>query len=211
MMPNNYDNIAGSYDAISRLVFQKSIVRSQQALLPYVKTPCRMLIVGGGTGWILEELSKVHPRGLSITYVEISENMIGLSQKRNWQQNRVSCVHSAIEDFQTELKFDVVMTPFLFDNFSSERAETVFKLLDNLILPGGLWLFTDFHVEKNASGIWQAALLNMMYWFFRTICHVEADKLPDLQAQFLHARYACIFKSLHFGGFIHSLVFRKLS
>lgn len=210
-MTNNYDKIAGSYDAISRLVFQKSIVRSQQALLPYIKTPCRILIVGGGTGWILEELSKVHARGLSITYVEISKNMIGLAQKRNWQQNRVSFVHSAIEDYQTELKFDVVMTPFLFDNFRTERTETVFKLLDKLVLPGSLWLFTDFHVEKNASGIWQAALLKMMYWFFRTICHVEADQLPDLNAQFVHARYACIFKSLHFGGFIHSLVFRKLS
>ena len=209
-MPNNYDNIAGSYDAISRLVFRKSIVRSQQALLPYVKTPSRILIVGGGTGWILEELSKVHARGLSITYVEISKNMIGLAQKRNWHQNKVSFVHAAIEDYNTELKFDVIMTPFLFDNFGKERAETVFNLLDKLSLPGGLWLFTDFHVEKNASGIWQSALLKMMYWFFRTICHVEADKLPDLKAQFSAARYACIYKSMHFSGFIQSLVFRKL-
>ncbi|GGB91275.1 class I SAM-dependent methyltransferase [Dyadobacter sediminis] len=210
MITNNYDDIAGNYDAISRLVFRKSIVRSQQVLLPHVKTPSRILIVGGGTGWILEELSRIHPRGLSITYVEISRNMIALAEKRNWQQNRVSFVHTAIEDYDTEIKFDVIMTPFLFDNFRTERAETVFRLLDKLVLPGGLWLFTDFHVEKNARGIWQLVLLKIMYWFFRKIAHVEAGELPNLDAQFLAARYACIYKSFHFSRFIQSLVFRKL-
>jgi ubiquinone/menaquinone biosynthesis C-methylase UbiE len=57
-MLNNYDRIARIYDKLSRMVFGKSIVRAQQSILPFITTPARMLIVGGGTGWILEEIAR---------------------------------------------------------------------------------------------------------------------------------------------------------
>ena len=78
-MKNNYNTIAGYYDFLSRTIFQRSIINAQVALLSYIKPNSTVLIVGGGTGWILE---KIEPAGLEITYVEISENMLALSRKR---------------------------------------------------------------------------------------------------------------------------------
>ena len=71
-MAANYDNSAWFYDRLSRLIYGKALVRSQVYLLRYIPAGSIILIAGGGTGWILEEISKLHPSGLKITYVEIS-------------------------------------------------------------------------------------------------------------------------------------------
>jgi ubiquinone/menaquinone biosynthesis C-methylase UbiE len=88
-LPSNYDNSAWFYDRLSRIILGKALIRAQTTFLPYLSLPnSKVLIAGGGTGWILEEIAKVHPSGLHITYVELSEKMMALctKKKRRWQQ-----------------------------------------------------------------------------------------------------------------------------
>ncbi len=208
-MVNNYDRIASHYDRLSRLIFGKSIVRAQQLLLPFINSPARVLVVGGGTGWILEEMAKIHPSGLRIDYVEISSNMLDLARKRDVRNNEAAFIHAAIEDYAAPTAYDVVITPFLFDNFSPERAQVVFQKLDNRLKNGALWLFTDFYIDKGISRLWQKALLQSMYVFFKNISHVEADQLPDMQRLFDFHHYRQAFETYRFGHFIRSAVYRK--
>src|ERR1700710_2430121 len=98
-MQNNYDKLAWIYDPLSRLVYFKAQVNAQISLLPFIPADSKILIVGGGTGWILESIAKVHPTGLSITYVEISKKMVELAQKKNYKKNHVLFVHQAMEDY----------------------------------------------------------------------------------------------------------------
>ncbi len=208
-MLNNYDRVASIYDRLSRVIFGKSIVRAQQSLLPLLAAPARVLVVGGGTGWILEEMAKVCPSGLVIDYVEISSNMLDLARKRDFKENQVTFVHAGIEDYVAPAKYDVVMTPFLFDNFSRERAREVFEKLDNMLKNGALWLFTDFHIDQNLNRLWQKALLQSMYIFFKNISHVEADQLPDMPLHFDNSDYSLTFEAFYFGRFIRSAAYRK--
>lgn len=208
-MLNNYDRIASNYDRLSRLIFGKSIVRAQQSLLPFMKSPAHVLVVGGGTGWILEEIAAVCPSGLVIDYVEISSNMLDLARKRDFKNNQVTFVHAGIEDYVPSSPYDFVMTPFLFDNFSHERAQGVFQKLHNMLKNGALWLFTDFHIAPNANRFWQKALLRSMYVFFKNISHVEADRLPDMQALFNTHNYKKEADNYYFGRFIRSAAYRK--
>lgn len=208
-MLNNYDRIAANYDRLSRLIFGKSIVRAQQALLPFITSHARVLIVGGGTGWILEEIARLYPSGLAIDYVEISSNMLDLARKRDFKGNRITFVHTGIEDYAAPVKYDVIMTPFLFDNFSRERAHEVFEKLDKILKSGALWLFTDFHIDKNLNRIWQKALLQSMYIFFKKISHVEADQLPDMPRHFANNDYYLAFETFYFGRFIRSAAYRR--
>ncbi|MDR6808008.1 ubiquinone/menaquinone biosynthesis C-methylase UbiE [Dyadobacter sp. BE34] len=208
-MLNNYDRIATNYDRLSRLIFGKSIVRAQQALLPFIGSPARILIVGGGTGWILEEIARLSPSGLAIDYVEISSKMLDLARRRNCRENHVAFVHAGIENYAAPVKYDVVMTPFLFDNFSRERAHEVFDKLDKMLKNGALWLFADFHIDQNLNRIWQKALLRSMYIFFKNISHVEADQLPDMHTLFNTHNYHLTFETFHFGRFIRSAAYRK--
>src|ERR1700743_489214 len=145
-MAANYNNSAWFYDALSRMVYGRSLVKAQVWLLQFVPKNANVLIAGGGTGWILEELTRIHPAGLNITYVEVAANMIALSQKRVTGYNQVLFINNAVENMVLPADFDIVITPFLFDNFTEETLQRVFCHLHKLLKPGGLWLNCDFQL-----------------------------------------------------------------
>jgi len=209
-MLNNYDKIAGHYDALSRLVFFKSQVNAQINQLQHIQENSHVLIVGGGTGWILEELSNIYPIGLKIVYVEISAKMIALSQKRNYKNNHVEFVNIGIEDFKTDVLFDVVLTPFLFDNFAEQRAAKVFAQLNEYLKKDGLWFLVDFSLNKTNGNWWKWLLLRWMYGFFKLLGIVEAHKLIDMNPYFFKASYLIVEERLYYGSFIKATIFRKI-
>lgn len=207
-MGNNYNAIANIYDFLSRLMFQKSIVHAQVFLLKYVPNNSKVLIVGGGTGWVLEELSKIYSAGIEITYVEKSGKMVGLSKQKNIQHNSVEFINEGIEEFSTEKKFDVVFTAFLFDNFQPEKIEFVFIKLNQLLKPGGLWLYADFTNDKISSKWWQKFLLKTMYLFFKITCNIETQKLIDM-TQYFSADYNKAAEERFYSNFIKAVVYKK--
>ena len=175
-MTSNYDHIAGFYDRLSRLVFGSSIVRAQVCLLPFIPAGARILIIGGGTGWILEEIAALHPQGLTIDYIESSAKMIAISQKRNRQKNSVQFIHQPIEDYVLTTPYDVIITPFLFDNFPKDKIAYIFEKLHAYLKSNGLWLYADF-TSGTGNPFWQKILLRIMYLFFRVTGAIETQKL----------------------------------
>ncbi|QNR83612.1 class I SAM-dependent methyltransferase [Pedobacter riviphilus] len=208
-MLNNYDKIANHYDTLSRLVFFKSQVNAQINQLPYIQENSRVLIVGGGTGWILEELAKIYTNGLKIVYVEISAKMIALSQKRNYKDNQVEFMNVGIENFKTDMLFDIILTPFLFDNFAEQRAAKVFRQLNEYLKKNGLWFLVDFSLNKVNGNWWKRLMLGLMYSFFKLLGIVEADKLIDMPPYFFKANYQIVEERLYYSGFIKATIFRK--
>nr|WP_067060974.1 class I SAM-dependent methyltransferase [Mucilaginibacter sp. L294] len=207
-MPANYDNSASFYDRLSRLVFGKALVNAQAWLLPRIPKDAKVLIVGGGTGWILDEISKLHPSGLSITYVEISANMMALSRKRNIGTNHVEFINKAVEDAGLPADFDVVITPFLFDNFTEDTLPRVFQHIHQTLKPGGLWFNTDFQLTGKW---WQYAMLKSMLLFFKVLCGVPSWRLPDVGKQFNKFGYEVADEKSFFEDFVVSKVFRSRS
>ena len=208
-MNNNYDKIANYYDTLSRLVFFKSQVNAQINQLRYVPENSSVLVVGGGTGWILEELTKVRSEGLKIVYVEISAKMIALSKKRNYGNNETEFVNQRIEAFVPDKLFDVILTPFLFDNFSEERGGKVFGQLDSYLKANGWWLIVDFSLNKTNGKWWKWLLLKSMYRFFKLLRIVEATNLVDMHPYFLKSNYQIVEERLYYGSFIKATVFKK--
>jgi ubiquinone/menaquinone biosynthesis C-methylase UbiE len=206
---NNYDRTAFFYDFVSRLVFSRAQLNAQIEQLPAIPAGSKILIAGGGTGWILEELAKSHLGGLDITYVEISEQMLEKSRRRNIGKNTVTFTRSGMEQFETENVFDVVQTAFLFDNFSPDRIAEVFLKLNQLLKPGGLWLLSDFHYDPGKSPIWQGILLKTMYLFFRILARVEAKRLSDIMPYFESEKYQILSQKHHYRNFIQSIIFKK--
>jgi ubiquinone/menaquinone biosynthesis C-methylase UbiE len=205
-MAANYDNSAWFYDRLSRIVYGKALVNAQVYLLKYVPANSKVLIVGGGTGWILEELSKIHSSGLNITYVEIAEHMMTLSRKRNVTGNQVAFINDAVENVTLPSDFDIVITPFLFDNFTEQTLGKVFSHIQSLLKKDGLWLNTDFQLTGKW---WQQVLLKTMFLFFKILCGIEASKLPAIEKRFAEAGYHVVDKRTFFGDFIVSEVYTK--
>jgi ubiquinone/menaquinone biosynthesis C-methylase UbiE len=205
-MAANYDNSAWFYDRLSRLVYGRALINAQVYLLNFVPANSTILIAGGGTGWILDELTNIYPAGLKITYVEISANMTALSQKRQTGQNEVTFINNAVENVELQPDFDVIITPFLFDNFVNETVDSVFNHLHNLLKTKGLWLNADFQLTGRW---WQNILLKSMFIFFRLLCGIEASRLPAIEKHFDAAGYSVIEDKTFFGDFIVARAYTK--
>lgn len=208
-MINNYDKIANYYDSLSRLVFGKSQVDAQINQLKNITKNSSILIVGGGTGWILEEIAKVHSTGLMITYVEISSKMTALSKARNYGDNELVFINLGIEEFNDGKNFDIILTPFLFDNFSEERCDVVFQKLNHMLNKGGLWFLVDFTVHSKIGNWWKRFFLKVMYKFFSIISHVETEILVDMAPHFEKADYKIIEERFYYGKFIKAAIYQK--
>jgi len=198
-MSANYNNSAWFYDWLCRLVFGRALMNAQVFLLKFIAPRSKILIAGGGTGWILEEIAKLHHDGLKVIYVEIAPKMMVLSQRRNIGNNQVTFINAAIEDVALPADFDVVITPFLFDNFTQINLEKIFGHIHAALKPGGLWLDCDFQLNGKW---WQGVLLKMMFLLFRMVCNIESSRLPDISRQFEVYAYKNIARKAFYGNFI---------
>jgi len=205
-MAANYNNSAWFYDGLSRIVYGKSLINAQLYLLSFVPKNANVLIVGGGTGWILEELTRIHPSGLTITYVEIATDMMALSQKRSTSNNRLIFINDAIENSNLTADYDIAITPFLLDNFTEETLNKVFKSIDALLKPKGLWLNASFQLTGKW---WQQVLLKSMFIFFKVICNIEASKLPGIVECFEENRYGMVEQKDFYCDFVGARVYKK--
>lgn len=206
-MTGDYDKVAPFYDSLSRLIYGDAILQSQIFLIKAIPPGSSVLIIGGGTGYILEEISKKHRSGLQITYIDISKKMIAYSKERNRGDNKVAFINESMLDVTLQQQFDVVITPFFLDNFSDNTAEIVFDKIDALLVNDGLWLLAEFQSKKNK--LWQKFTLKFMYFFFRLVCNIEATHLPATQLLFDKYNYQVISMKTFFKDFIYSVVYKK--
>jgi ubiquinone/menaquinone biosynthesis C-methylase UbiE len=204
-MRGNYDNSAAIYDNLSRLVFGKALVVAQVHLLSHIPANSNVLIIGGGTGWILEEITKLNSSGLNISYVEISEKMTDISRKRNVGNNRVTFINKPIQQIMLNQQH-VIITPFLFDNFTETNLHPLFAHIHTMLKPGGLWLNTDFQLTGKW---WQYILLKSMLLFFKVLCGVESWRIPDVEKQFNEYEYRIIEAKTFFSNFLVTKMYRK--
>lgn len=209
MMANNYNNIAAYYDSLSRIIFQRSIIKAQAYLIEFINDNDTILIVGGGTGWILEEISKLQKKNVFVVYVEKSSKMIALSKKRKCENITTEFVNTSIEDYTTQQNFDVILTPFLFDNFIEKKIKYIFKKLDDYLKQKGFWLYADFVNEKENKKAWQQLILKTMYVFFSLTAGIETKNLVDLKPYFTE-QYLLITQQFYYKGFIQAVVYRKM-
>jgi ubiquinone/menaquinone biosynthesis C-methylase UbiE len=204
-MKRSYDVIASFYDNLSTLVFGNAVKRSQRFLINFIKEESNVLIIGGGTGWIIEELSTIN--SLKITYIDSSERMISRAKERNTGNNNVEFINKSIFDFELVTKYDVVITPFLFDNFSGESIEIIIDKINKNLQQNALWLHVDF--STNNKSIWQNILVKLMYIFFRTVCNIEATKLEETESKFKRRGFKIIASKFFYSNFICSVVYSK--
>ncbi|WP_158995520.1 class I SAM-dependent methyltransferase [Mucilaginibacter sp. L196] len=205
-MAANYNNSAWFYDSLARLVYGKALINAQVYLLKHIPKNAKVLIVGGGTGWILEELTRIHPSGLQITYVEIAPNMMALSRKRNIGSNQVTFVNDDIENIDLPADFDIALTPFLLDNFTDENLIKVFNSITVLLKPHALWLNASFQLTGKW---WQRVLLKSMFIFFKVTCGIEASKLPGIDKCFEEKHFKVVEQQNFFEEFIGARIYRK--
>jgi ubiquinone/menaquinone biosynthesis C-methylase UbiE len=201
---NDFDRVAFIYDFLAKLVFGKEIQESQKYFLGKIYDHSKVLVLGGGSGWLLAELLKAKPN-CEIDYVEASERMIALTKKKVKNEDRVHLIHGTEEDISLAIKYDAVITNFYLDLFTMQQLDDVLKKIQSSIKSGGLWIVTDFVDNKKW---WQSILLKLMYWFFRITCGLEMQQLPEWNKSMEKIELKEVESKFFYNGFIKTAVFQ---
>lgn len=201
---SNFDRLAWTYDPLVRMVFGHSMVESQTHFLDRIAPGSSVLIVGGGTGWILDELF-AQASNCEVWYVEASEKMLRKSRRRGISGK----VHFILGDWKNlpAQKFDVVVTNYFLDLFTDQTLAEVIRVIGDALNTGGMWLVTDFTQSRK----WHAAMLAAMYLFFRALCRIEASNLPAWEEAMSRAGFRPAASKFTYSGFMKSVLFRRLT
>ncbi len=203
MTLNDFDRIASVYDLLARLVFGKSMVKAQIHFLPKIPAHAKVLILGGGTGWILTELFRMNPL-CKVWYVEASAKMLALSRKRVNDEWPVKFIHGTEENIPLSMDFDVVITNFYLDLFNENALNEVVVRIKSALNVNSIWIATDF---VNNQKLWQRVTLRIMYLFFQLACNIESTQLPAWKTAIQKTKYKKEEIKSFYGAFIETVWF----
>ena len=206
----DFGPVAWFYDALAGLVFGGALRRAQRATLaaglPVGPAP-RVLVLGGGAGWVLGEIWRQRPQA-QVLYLDVSAAMLARTRARLRRHPAPS--GAAVELRQgTEAslrpgeQFDVVVTFFVLDCFSAAALPGALARLHAARRPGAPWLVTDFRPAQRG---WRRWLLQSMYWFFGLTVGLRVRQLPpwpaELAALGLAPRWECAFFGQAIAGIV---------
>ena len=195
--------MAPVYDVLARIVFGNAIVVSQTVFLEQIGEGSKILILGGGTGWLLNKIDE-RDSSCEVWYVELSERMIERACKRK-MNCKIHFIQGTEELIPVDKKFDVVITNFYLDLFSNDRVKRVIDRINHHTHASTLWIITDF---KNTIW-WQRCMLRCMYTFFRIVCKIEASQLPDWPGYLGHNGWREDSTRQWYNGFIESSIWNR--
>lgn len=208
-MTNNFNFVAPFYDQLARLIYGRKLKSMQQLHLGEIPNKAKVLIVGGGTGEVLEWL----PRGLAlqVDYVELSDRMIKKAMKREVDGNEVSFKRMDARDVSD--RYDVVIANFFLDCFSTTNLNRMIVHLTGLLQENGKLLVTDFALPITGK---QRFLSGLMHTFFRLATRLESKGLHDihqaiLENGFEQVRYKTDKDGLLFSGIYKIINPRKVA
>jgi len=200
-MTSGYDRLAPVYDRLAVFFVGKQIQQAQLKWLLYLNNRQKLLILGGGTGWMLLAISQINPN-LVIHYVDASAKMIAKAQAE--AKGSIIRFIKGTEADIPDKDYDTVLTHFYLDLFSDDQLPDLITKVKKRLTNNALWLVTDFETHNTL----QRVKVRLMYLFFRLMTGLKTHALP----QWYHAltTAGCItlksYCTQH--KFIRSVVFR---
>lgn len=209
-LSGNYDRVAWCYDALAGLVFGGSLRAAQRAALAGLPAGApHVLILGGGTGWVLGEVLRRRP-GASVLYLEVSGPMLERAVarlRREWPgaAGQVEFRLGTEAALRPGEQFDALVTFFVLDCFPLAALGPALTRLAAARRPAAPWLLADFSRPRRR---WQRVLLGAMYQFFGAVAALRAQQLPDLHGAMAGLGLRPGAPAYFFGGAVEGTVFR---
>lgn len=206
MKSNNYNFIAPVYDQITRLVFFGSIQKAQLAHLNLLPDEGKILFIGGGTGFALQQIMLLKPN-LKIDYLDQSVKMIKLS-KEKIKHLEASNVNFIIgnESSIPKTRYDGIVSFFYFDLLPKNNREAVFTQLYQQLKVEGIWLFSDFHQAKSP---YEKLLELVMYSFLQLSTNLKISNIPPLVPLISAKKLQLVAEKTFYKKFIFSFALLK--
>ncbi|GAB3572006.1 class I SAM-dependent methyltransferase [Hymenobacter daeguensis] len=206
-----YDRVAWCYDLLAGLVFGSALRNTQRAALDGLPTGApQVLILGGGTGWVLTEVLRRRPAA-TVLYLEASPRMLARSRARLAREcpaatAQVDFRHGTQEALRAGESFDAIITFFVLDCIPLPEIAGALARLRAALRPGAPWLLADFRPARRG---WRRWLLAAMYFFFRLTTGLRARELPRLRPALARLGMRPARRRLFFGGAVEGAVFHE--
>ena len=201
----NLEYIAPIYDGLVKLIFGNSLSNATNYFLSRVPPQSKILIVGGGTGQLLEVLNE-SASGSHVTFLDVAPAMITRAKKRNYAKLSVDFINKSVFEFN-DFGYDIVITPFFLDLFVSQELNLIGNKLTGALKKGGYWLFSDF---VTSGSIYHFYLIKLLYLCYRIVYKVSARELPEYDSFFKNNSMNLISRVIISNGLIESRVYRHL-
>lgn len=197
-----YSVLAPVYDSLARLVLGKAIQQMQLQFLNRLTSKNKLLILGGGTGWILPAIDRINS-AIQIDYVDLSPGMINMAKERGTDPTRIRFIEGTERDIP-DADYDCVITNFYLDLFTDSELNGIVSHIRNCIQPNSYWFVTDFVT----GGFWSKVKLKCMYIFFWLTTGLKTNQLPDWVLLLRSRGVKLLDEKNSKGGFIKSVVYQ---
>lgn len=192
---NNFDRVAPIYDRLVRLVFGNKLWQAQRIHLDKIKATDRVLILGGGTGRILEWMPDCE-----IDYLEKSGKMIELARRKGG----ANFINADFLNHDLDSTYDWVVCPFFLDCFNDEELDQCLVKIRHVLKKDGRMIVTDFRVSKPP----QRMLVWTMLIFFRIVTRLSARSLPEFRVVLPSKGFSSLDQQDFLNGLVFSSVYK---
>lgn len=201
-MKNSFDLVSGFYDSLARFVFGSSWDKIQEAPLKNLVAKKSILIVGGGTGQLLEGLQSHH----EAVYVDLSQKMLRVAQQRHSVAS-IDFIHANYLNWKSTQRFDAIVFPFFLDSFCLEDLNKIIKESHLRLNPNGQLHVVDFEKSAHIHNL----LIQVMFIFFRVTAKLGSNKLLDFKSLIIGQGYTVEKEQSFLDGWIWYRVYSGVS
>lgn len=208
--PPDFDLIARPYRGLEYLTLGRSLERSRLHFLPALRDRTSALVLGDGDGRFLARLFAQNP-AIQADAVDISRIMLDLLRRRCPPDAALRTHHADALTFLAEgpkMQYDLVVTHFFLDCFTQAEVARLATTIAPRLVPGALWVVTDFTVPSGVMHLPAALLVRFLYLAFRILTGLRVSRLPDHHAALQAAGFSRISEDSSLFGILASEVWR---
>jgi ubiquinone/menaquinone biosynthesis C-methylase UbiE len=169
----NYNRIASFYDFLSFIFFGNKLIISQSRFFKFIKEGDKVLILGGGTGKLLESI----PAKCHITFIDSSAKMLEQARLRK-TKSKVVFYQLRFEEYVAEEKFDHCICPYFLDLFLPNELPSVISRIKSFVKDGSFLHVSDFNPHYTTK--YNIALMWCMLKFFKITTSLKPKKYNGL-------------------------------
>lgn len=201
---NGYNRLAPFYDLLKKIVFGNALNEAAISHTPSEQNTAKILVVGGGTGYILDHL----PKTSSVDFVDDSSKMILRARKRKHPTNvHFHCL--SYFDFIPTSKYDTVYFNFFLDLFSEGEIMTLLNKVNKELKPNGRLIVTDFKPITQQTRHWKKLLLRTVIVFFKYTVKHKRSTIVNIKNTLQNADFQPQTSKDFFSGMVFASIWKK--
>lgn len=165
------------------LTFGPALQRRRCEFLDQTVSDRAALILGDGDGRFTAEFLQRN-KTTFVDSVETSESMLRLAAARiarlQEAPSRVRQLRQDIRAAQLSGTYDLVITHFFLDCFTTEDLQELVPRITAHLRPGGRWVISEFQIPSRGLPRYLAKLIiKALYFSFAILTGLETRQLPD--------------------------------